>query len=102
MIRVISSISFMFRKRMKIFSVVCAVFFSCYLGFILPLHHHKDGLVHTECMVCIAQNQVPEIAAVYCLAIFSLLVFTATVSQGRPCPRVYCAVYSIRAPPALI
>jgi hypothetical protein len=57
---------------MKIFSVVAALFLSCYLGFILPEHHHEDGQDHPDCVVCVAQNQLSEVATVFCFAVFTV------------------------------
>jgi len=92
------SVFFNFRKRMKTFSVVCALL----LGFFLPLHHHADGSIHTACIACVAQNQPTEVAAVFCFAIFSARILAAACYGVFPYSRVIRAVYHTRAPPAFI
>lgn len=89
-----------FRKRMKFISVVGVLFLSCYIGFILPLHHHEDGQCHTDCVTCIAQSQLSDVVTVFCLAIFSVFIFAAVVRKETFFSRVFNAVYPARAPPA--
>jgi hypothetical protein len=87
---------------METFSVVCSLFLSCYLGFILPLHHHEDAQNHAECIVCVVQNQLSEAATFFYFAVFSLLVFTAVSREESLYYRECRSVYPARAPPAFI
>jgi hypothetical protein len=99
MIRVMSMISLMFRKRMKILSVVCAVFFSCYFGLILPLHHHADGSVHEECAMCAIQSQPADVAIIFCLIIIAVALSSTVPTQKSSFTRINTPVYLTRAPP---
>jgi hypothetical protein len=94
-----SPISFIFRKRMKIFSVVCAIFLSCYLGFLLPLHHHADGFVHEGCAICAVQGQPTDVAIVFCLIIFAVALSSTALFYKTAFFRISPPVYLTRAPP---
>jgi hypothetical protein len=93
------SAAFNFRKRLNIFSVVCAVFFSCYLGFILPLHHHTDGAVHEKCAMCAVQGQPADVVIAFCLIIIAVALSSTVPYQETAFSRIAPPVYLIRAPP---
>jgi hypothetical protein len=93
------SAAFNFRKRLNIFSVACAVFLSCYLGFILPLHHHADGTVHEDCAMCVVQNQPADVAIAFCLISIAVAFSTTIPCQETAFSRISPLVYLIRAPP---
>jgi len=95
----ISSATFDLRKRFNAFSFVCAVFFSCYLGFILPLHHHADGAMHEECAMCAVQGQPADVAIAFCLIIIVVALSSTVSYQETSFPRISLSVYLIRAPP---
>ncbi len=97
-----SSAFFSFRKWMNIFSVACAVFFSCYLGFILPLHHHADGAKHEECALCAVQGQPADVALPFTLIIIAVALSATLHTQKAAFSRICAPVYLTRAPPVSV
>jgi hypothetical protein len=94
-----SSTLFYFRKRLNIFSVVCAIFFSCYLGLILPLHHHADGSVHEECAICAVQSQPTDVAITFSFITIAVALSSTVPYQKSAFFRISLPVYLTRAPP---
>jgi hypothetical protein len=85
---------------MNILSVACALFFSCYLGFILPLHHHADGAEHEECVMCAVQGQPADVAIVFCFIIIAVALTSTIPCQETSFSRISLPVYLTRGPPA--
>jgi hypothetical protein len=87
------------RKRTNLFSFVCAIFFSCYLGLLLPLHHHADGAEHDECAVCAVQGQPADVTIAFCLTIIPVVISSTVICQKTSFSRISRSVYLTRAPP---
>jgi hypothetical protein len=58
------------KKTIRLLSSSCALFLCLYVGAVLPLHHHDDGLEHSDCVLCLAQIQPVETAAIFFIALF--------------------------------
>ena len=71
------------------------------LGFVVPMHHHTDGMEHSDCVVCIISHQ-PVIAPIIAS------VFIAILRIFIKAPRFYTTLHTripltfhSRAPPLM-
>jgi hypothetical protein len=90
------------KKIIRLLSSSCALFLCLYVGAVLPLHHHDDGLEHSDCVLCLAQIQPVETAAIFFIALF-VTAWTALIdiSVVSTYPN-HVDSYQSRAPPASI
>ena len=71
------------------------------LGFVVPMHHHKDGMEHSDCVVCIISHQpiiTPIIASVF-IAILHIFI-----KAPRFCKALHTRIpliFHSRAPPLM-
>lgn len=79
--------------------MLLALLLCFYLGGLLPLHHHDDGLEHSDCALCMAQNQPVEVAVIFFIAIFLLSWTELNDAHARPNVLRRTQSYHSRAPP---
>jgi hypothetical protein len=86
-------------RGIRLFSSLCALFLCLYVGAVLPLHHHDDGLEHSDCVLCLAQIQPVETAAIFFIALFVSAWTALSVIYFGSNYTGHISSYRSRAPP---
>jgi hypothetical protein len=79
-----------------------ALYLAILFGVVIPTHHHKDGVEHSDCAVCVISHQpvVTQIIVSVFLAVVILFIKLICFPEIIPAriPRAFCS----RAPPARV
>ncbi|HAJ79487.1 MAG TPA: hypothetical protein DCO75_06910 [Fibrobacteres bacterium] len=82
-------------------SFFCALYLVVFFAFVMPFHHHDDGVNHADCSICLILHQAFILSAVIAAVISVSLSFFKIIRLKEifysSLPRIF---YS-RAPPLM-
>jgi hypothetical protein len=90
------------RNLFNFYSIFFAIAFCVSALFVEPSHFHLDGRIHSDCSICISQQQPAENELQIYFPVLNIVRWNMIPEEIKTCPYQTVFDHHSRAPPAVL